>query len=61
MGRLAKVGHAKLLKTAKSLTPPLGTTAFRAQSLQIESIGALTFWWRMIFSENRFPLFRIMR
>jgi hypothetical protein len=25
MGRLAKVGHAKPLKTAKSLTPPLGT------------------------------------
>jgi hypothetical protein len=32
----------------------------RAQSLQIESIGALTFWWSMIFSENRLPLFRIM-
>ena len=24
-------------------------------SLQIESIGALTFWWHMIFSESRFP------
>jgi hypothetical protein len=41
----------------------------RAQSLQIESIDALTFWWSMIFSENRLPpigskpegkLFRIM-
>jgi hypothetical protein len=30
----------------------------RAQSLQIESIDALTFWWSMIFSENRLPLFR---
>jgi hypothetical protein len=28
MGRLAKVGHAKLLKTGKSLTPPLGTITF---------------------------------
>jgi hypothetical protein len=25
MGRLAKVGHAKDLKSEKSLTPPLGT------------------------------------
>ena len=32
----------------------------RAQSLQIEPIGALTFWWSMIFSENRIPLLRIM-
>ncbi len=32
----------------------------RAQSLQTESIGALTFRWSMIFSENRFPLFRIV-
>ena len=29
----------------------------RAQSFQI---GALTFWWSTICSENRFPLFRIM-
>jgi hypothetical protein len=28
--------------------------------LQIESIVALGFFWGMIFSENRFPLFRIM-
>jgi hypothetical protein len=27
----------------------------RAQSFQIESSGALTFWWSKIFSENRFP------
>jgi hypothetical protein len=26
----------------------------------IESIGALAFWWSMIVSENRLPLFRIM-
>jgi hypothetical protein len=32
----------------------------RAQSLQIESIEAPTFWWSMVFSENRLPLFRIM-
>jgi muconolactone delta-isomerase len=32
----------------------------RAQSFQIESTGALTFWWRMVFSENQFPLFQIM-
>jgi hypothetical protein len=31
-----------------------------AQSFQIKPIGALAFWWRMIFSENRTPLFRIM-
>ncbi|MGA8649430.1 MAG: hypothetical protein ACLP19_00190 [Xanthobacteraceae bacterium] len=31
----------------------------RAQSFQIESIVALSFWWSMIFSENRVPLFRI--
>jgi hypothetical protein len=28
MGQSAAVGHAKLLKTAKSLTPPLGTITF---------------------------------
>src|SRR6201993_5323462 len=45
-----------------------GGVEVRAQSLQIESISALTFWWSMIFSENRIPpsdqvrgwLFRIM-
>jgi hypothetical protein len=31
-----------------------------APSFQIETIGAPTFWWSMIFSENRYPLFRIM-
>jgi hypothetical protein len=35
-------------------------TGSRAQSLRIESIGALAFWWSMIFSENRYPLFGIM-
>jgi hypothetical protein len=47
-----RIARLRLLRTGKFS---------RAQSLQIESIGALTFWWRMIFSENRFPLFRIMR
>jgi hypothetical protein len=32
----------------------------RAQSLHIESIGALAFWWSMILPENRYPLFGIM-
>jgi hypothetical protein len=27
---------------------------------KIVTAGALIFWWSMIFSENRFPLFRIM-
>jgi hypothetical protein len=30
------------------------------QSFQIEPIGVPRFWWSMIFSEKRFPLFRIM-
>jgi len=34
--------------------------ALERQSFQIETIDALMFWWSMIFSENRFPLFRIM-
>jgi hypothetical protein len=35
-----------------------------AQSSQIVSIGALTFWWSMVehdLSESGFPLFRILR
>jgi hypothetical protein len=34
--------------------------AARAQSLSIEAIVALALWWSMIFSENRFLVFRIM-
>jgi hypothetical protein len=30
------------------------------KSLRIEANYALAFWWSMIFSENRLPLFRIM-
>jgi hypothetical protein len=40
--------------------PPRIRKNFRAQSFQTETIGALIFWWSMIFSENRAPLFRIM-
>ena len=33
----------------------------RARSFEVEiDIGALDLWWSMIFSENRYPLFRIM-
>jgi hypothetical protein len=34
--------------------------ALERKSLQVKAIYALTFWLSMIFSENRFPLFRIM-
>jgi hypothetical protein len=39
---------------------PYAARTAGAQSFQIESIRALHHWWSMIFSENRFPLFRIM-
>jgi hypothetical protein len=39
-GGLAKVGHAKLLKTEKSLTPPLGTN----NSLWINTNYPESFW-----------------
>jgi hypothetical protein len=40
--------------------PPPARTARVAQSFHVESIDALASWWSMIFSENRFPLSRIM-
>jgi hypothetical protein len=39
---------------------PAGGGFASAQSLHIEAIAALAFWWSMIFSENRYPLFGIM-
>jgi hypothetical protein len=44
--------------TQGSSTPRIAQP--RAQSPRIEAIGVRAFWWCMIFSENRFPLFRIM-
>jgi hypothetical protein len=45
--------------TSSRVRSPRKTDA-GAQSFQIESFGALTSWWSMIFSEDRSPLFRIM-
>jgi hypothetical protein len=50
-GAVAHIGHWH-----REPPPP----PFRAPSLQVEPIAALGGWWSMIFSENRFPLFRIM-
>ena len=36
------------------------SAALERNRFRLESIGVLTFWRSMIFSENRFPLFRIM-
>jgi hypothetical protein len=48
--------HGKII--AAMHTPACWDT--RARSLQIGLSRALNFWWRMIFSENRLPFFRIM-
>jgi hypothetical protein len=42
-------------KKVEAQTGKAAIAKARAQSLQIESIGALTFWRSMIFSESRFP------
>jgi len=52
--------HADVVGAAPKVWIGRKRTRLRAQPFQIESTVALTFWWSMIFSENRFPLFLIM-
>jgi hypothetical protein len=67
-GRLsgtAGTGSGRASGLARGFEPLIDRTKFmhsrtRAKSFYIESIVALAFWLSMIFSENRFPLFRIM-
>ena len=49
----------KILSGQRALIDRLGA-ALKAGSLFFESSSALAYWWSMIFSENRGPLFGIM-
>ena len=53
MGRLAKVGHAKPLKSAKSLTPPLGTTTLAIPARKTLNYGFSPRWAILIAARGR--------